>query len=334
MAFELPVSGNGTCVTGAGIEERNAMRLACAWIAVIVCAACGGSGSGGGAATAGAQTSAQATSGAGGIDPSGSGSGGDANATVGSGGVGGGSGQGGSTAAAGGGGGSAMGLADVGTLVVLGDSIGDGGGQGPYYYDLLKTSLEGFYGHAVKYQNKAESGSKTGALVGQIGNLPKTLVGPVAVAITSGGNDMKDSLVQILSGTDGPARMQMGSNIDAALKALVAPNKFGAGVKVHVYYANIYDASDGKGNFKDGGCVIKLNSPGPVDGYFKNWNGEISSRVTGNSQTLADLHDKFFNHGFNHPPNWYASDCTHPNTTGHGKVRDLFFKHITGKASP
>jgi hypothetical protein len=39
--------------------------------------------------------------------------------------------------------------------------------------------------------------AKTGALKGQANGLPSQLPGPVAVAITSGGNDMKASMLQI-----------------------------------------------------------------------------------------------------------------------------------------
>src|SRR5438552_1099667 len=90
------------------------------------------------------------------------------------------------TGGAGGAGGS-PGLATLGTLVVLGDSISDGGGQPPFYYELLKTDLITKYGQ-IAYHNNAQSGSKTDALVGQIKGLPGTLPGPVAVVITSGGN--------------------------------------------------------------------------------------------------------------------------------------------------
>ncbi len=229
--------------------------------------------------------------------------------------------------------GSVGGLSDVGTLVVLGDSIGDGGGQGPYYYKLLKSSLDAKYGGVV-YHNKAQSGSKTSALLGQINSLPKSLPGPVAVAITSGGNDMKDVLPLILLGADALVIGQMGNNISAALSALLQPNRFGPAVAVHVFEATIYDASDGKGNFKSGGCVISMDSPKPVDPFFANWNGEIEARVAAHGQTVTPLHDHFFGHGFNNPPKWFANDCTHPNSTGHDELHRLLYEQITGEQLP
>jgi lysophospholipase L1-like esterase len=221
-------------------------------------------------------------------------------------------------------------MADVGTLVVLGDSIGDGGGQGPFYYQLLPDQLSAHYGKAVAYVNRAQSGSTTAALVGQVAGLDHALSGPVAVVITSGGNDMKDNLYQVLLGIDGPARAQMGANIEAALDALLEPGRFGAGVEVRAFYANIYDASDGQGNFADGGCVVSMNSPSGSDLFFANWNGEIALRVDGAGQDVVDMHGAFYGHGFNHPPSWYAGDCTHPSSVGHAELAALFHQRISG----
>jgi len=248
------------------------------------------------------------------------------------------SGQGGSTSSSstssGAGGAPApAGLADLGTLVVLGDSIGDGGGQGPYYYELLAASLAARYG-AIEVHREADSGSQTSALLGQIGSLPSTLPGPVAVAITSGGNDMKDQLPFVLLGMDDLQVAAMSANIDAALTALLTPDAFGPGVEVHVFEATIYDSSDGQGNFGSGGCVIGMDSPTPVDPFFDKWNGAIADVVAAHDQVLAPMHDTFYGHGFNHPPNWYAGDCTHPNTTGHDELHRMFYELIVGEPAP
>jgi GDSL-like lipase/acylhydrolase family protein len=306
--------------------ERSARGIgACAWLAIIgMILGCGAEpdaadpasshGPGAGGSEGGSNADGGAAVGAGGRGP-------NAGPGAGPGGAGGGVGSGGS---------APQGLADVGTLVVLGDSIGDGGGQPPFYYNLLRTQLETRYGHPIAYFNHAESGSKTGALVGQIGSLPGNMTGPVAVAVTSGGNDMKDAIGQILTGTDAPARTAMGDHVDAALDALLEPDRFGPGVEVHVFEADIYDASDGQGNFGSHGCNISIDSPISTDPAFASWNGEIATRVAGHAQVLAPMHDHFYGHGFNHPPSWYASDCTHPNTTGHAELADLFTTLIAG----
>jgi lysophospholipase L1-like esterase len=288
----------------------------------------GGASSGG---SGGASGGSAGTGGAAGVGTGGGAGGGVGGAAGGGAGTGGvaGSGTGGTGAT-----GGAQGLADVGSLVVLGDSISDGGGQPPFYYDLLKADLQAKFG-AINYKNNAQSGSKTGALEGQVKGLPGVLPGPVAVAITSGGNDMKDQLPAILTGTDGPARAQMGANISKALSLLLAPGRFGAGVDVHVYEANIYDASDGQGNFGSNGCAFGKGLPAvATDGFFASWNGEIQSQVGAKGQLLMDIHGAFGMHGFNHPPSWYASDCTHPNSTGHDKLRRYFYQQITGETLP
>ena len=161
---------------------------------------------GGGCAGESSSGSSSSSSGSGGSSP--------ARGTAGAGALGGGGGSSTSSGTAGMGGAPA-GLSDVNSLVVLGDSISDGGGVPPFYYDLLRQSLEAEYG-PIDYHNAAQSGSETGALVGQVGSLPASLPGPVAVAITSGGNDMKAHIAEIATGTDGPARTALGEHGDPA----------------------------------------------------------------------------------------------------------------------
>ncbi|MCA9650901.1 MAG: SGNH/GDSL hydrolase family protein [Myxococcales bacterium] len=227
-----------------------------------------------------------------------------------------------------------VGLDDVGTLVILGDSIGDGGGQAPYYYTLLRDDLAAHYG-PIEYHNRAQSGSETGALVGQIDGLPDQLPGPVVVVITSGGNDMKDDLFAVVAGLDGALIAQMSANIDAALGDLLAPGRFGAGVEVHVFEGNVYDASDGAGDFGSAGCNFAGGLPAiPSDAMFGRWNDGIRSAVEARGQTAVDMHEYFYGHGYHATPSWYASDCTHPNSLGHDQLRRLVFEHVTGESLP
>ena len=226
------------------------------------------------------------------------------------------------------------GLAEVGALVVLGDSISDGGGQPPYYYNLLRADLEAHYG-PITYANAAQSGSKTGALLGQAKSLPGSLPGPVVAVITSGGNDMKAALPQVILGTDGPVKAEVAANIDAALGELLAPGRFGPGVEVFVFEGNIYDASDGMGNFSEGKCAFGNGLPPiPTDAFFDAWNGVIADAVEARGEAAIDMHGYFYDHGYNNPPNWYASDCTHPSMLGHDQLRRLFYEAITGEALP
>jgi lysophospholipase L1-like esterase len=222
------------------------------------------------------------------------------------------------------------GLATLGSLVVLGDSIGDGGGQSPFYYNLLRDALTDHYG-PLDYRRKAQSGSKTGALAGQIDDLPSTLPGPVAVVITSGGNDMKAALPLILAGSDDAARATMQANLEGAYLELTSPGRFGDGVEVHVFQATIYDASDGVGDFGEHDCAFAGNLPTiPSAGFFAEWNGTIEAAVGAHGQTVADVHGLFSGHGYSGNPNWFASDCTHPNTLGHAALAEHFESLIVG----
>lgn len=224
-----------------------------------------------------------------------------------------------------------QGLASLGALVILGDSMSDGGGQAPFYYDLLRQDLATLYGN-VQYAHAAQSGSQTSALAKQIDSLPKSLPGPVAVCITSGGNDMKAALPLVLTGTDGAVRAQMGANIQTALSKLLAPGRFGPNVAVHVFEANIYDASDGKGDYGSHGCAFGKGVPAtPTDGFFKAWNGEIAAQISAKGQALDDIHAAFYGHGYSGNPSWYWTDCTHPNALGHDQLRRQFYALITGK---
>ena len=226
------------------------------------------------------------------------------------------------------------GLDHVGTLVVLGDSISDGGGQAPYYYDLLRADLAAHYGQ-IEYVNRAQSGSMTGALDSQIDGLPNSLPGPVAVVITSGGNDMKDDIVPVVTGFDGPLIAQMSANIDVALGMLLQPGRFGPGVEVYVFEGNIYDASDGVGDFGANDCNFGSGLPAiPTDAIFMRWNDGIRDAVLARGQVAVDMHAYFYGHGYHANPNWYASDCTHPSATGHDELHRLFYEQITGESLP
>lgn len=292
----------------------------------------GAGGSEGGATTGGATTGGAST---GGSSTSSSSSGG-AGATGGTGGATGGAGGAtGGTGGATGGAGGATGLADVGTLVVLGDSISDGGGQSPFYYNLLKADLQAKYG-AIEYHHQAQSGSQTDALVAQINGLPNSLPGPVAVVITSGGNDMKAAILQILAGLDQNKRDEMKANVQAALDLLLTPGQFGPGVDVHVFEGNIYDSSDGSGKFSMYGCKAPLSffPAQPTDTYFANWNAVIAGEVSAHGQVLVDMHAHFYGHGFQSSPDWYVDDCIHPSAIGHDELRRFFYEKITGETLP
>lgn len=228
----------------------------------------------------------------------------------------------------------------VASLVVLGDSISDGGGGGPRYYRLLERNDDALYPEwagrdlrtrnpDLRVQRRAQSGSTTAALLRQVNGIDADLPGPVAVVVTSGGNDIKEQMLAALSGLDGLAVEGARLNLGLALDAI--PLRL-AGRELRVYLANIYDPSDGQGNFgahcrfaRDFGVLAV-----PTDPIFARWNDAHASETRRTGQVLVDLHAAFYGHGFNAADRWYEGDCTHPNRVGHHRLRALFWAAITG----
>jgi lysophospholipase L1-like esterase len=239
-------------------------------------------------------------------------------------------------------------LTAVGTLVVLGDSISQGGGQPPFYYNLLLSNddttypewtgkdLRTKYGANVMMVNNAVAGAVSSDLPTQVTALPASLPGPVAVVLTIGGNDMQTNIAAILQGVDQGLRTQFQMNLASALGQLTMPGRFGTGVDVHVYEADIYDPSDGSGNFQTCPYPLSLVPPQPSDPFFGEWNAVVDGEVPMHpSSVVAPLHATFHTHGVNSgAANWFYTDCIHPNATGHDAIRGMFWTQITGEVGP
>lgn len=310
----------------------------------LVIAACGGSAS---------STSDQGNGGGGGSTDGGHGPGVEGGVAESGSGSGSGSSSGGGTdggGTKGEGGSPTMGpLADMKTLVVLGDSISMGGGMAPFYYDLLAANddtmypgwkgmdLKTKYGAGLMVVNNAKAGAVSADLPGQVTGLPASLPGPVAVVLTIGGNDMQSNIAAILQGVDQGVRDQFRANIASALGQLTMPGRFGTGVDVHVYEADIYDPTDGGGNFSTCPYPLNLVPTQPSDPFFGEWNAVVTSEVPkhGMSQ-VAPLHTTFHMHGVNSgaSTNWFYTDCIHPNAKGHDAIRGMFWTQITGEVGP
>lgn len=210
------------------------------------------------------------------------------------------------------------GLTSVGSLVVIGDSIGTACDFGiGCYGERLRDSLQAHYG-SIQYLRTNVGGTTTGQLLPQIASLPSTLPAPVVVAVTAIGDDL------LLHRVD---PIQTPANINADLDALLAPNRFGSGVDVHVFWANIYDPTDGTGV---GGCI----PPYPTPLEFTQADAIVANTVLARGQRLVDLYDPFAGHGFNASPSWIGDCIGHPNATGTEQLRRLFYRAITGETLP
>ncbi|MBX3208292.1 MAG: SGNH/GDSL hydrolase family protein [Labilithrix sp.] len=220
------------------------------------------------------------------------------------------------------------------SYVILGDSISDRGGSGPYFYDLVGDDLKAKLGDVEVVKN-SKSGAVSAGLPGQVSGLPKELPGPVAVSVTIGGNDMQTVAYEILNGSDAPARAKFAENLTKAYDELTQEGRFGAGVKVTVFHATIYDPSDGEGNYAEAGCpgYLRLLPKQPTKTFWDNWNKAGADAIAkyGDAIVTVDIRTKFQGNGIGKlkaGTSWYAPDCIHPNTTGHEELRKLFFASI------
>lgn len=247
-------------------------------------------------------------------------------------------------------------MTSIGTYIVLGDSISDRGGAGPFFYDLLYENDDATYptwkGHdlatrfpGIQYVHAAVAGSITGAygdaltagaplLSDQIKGLGSSYPGNVLVTITIGGNDLNDHAGDAVTGLDAPDKQKFAANLKADLDALTAPGRLGSG-KVFIVEANIYDASDGQGDWKTGGPRCPpYNVAGSQDTMvFSAWNQIVASAIAAypGVDTPLDLHTLFAGHGFNSTDDWYYSDCIHPNQKGHQELRREAWRLVTGE---
>jgi lysophospholipase L1-like esterase len=234
--------------------------------------------------------------------------------------------------------------ATFGGYVILGDSISDRGGEGPFFYDLLVKNnntkyppqkdkdLNTAFGPDVRVVKAAVSGSVSADLPAQVSSLPTDMEGIVFVTITIGGNDMQANVIDLINNADQPARVAFAKNLRTALTELTSEGRLGPRTKIKVFQANIYDPSDGRGDYKSQGCpgIFKLlPSDTPSAAFFVNWNKVVADTAKEFPQvTVLDMHKRFENRGIAYLKSggsWYAPDCIHPNAKGHDQIRQMFW---------
>jgi lysophospholipase L1-like esterase len=275
---------------------------------------------------------------------------------MGGGGGSGGGGGGGSGGGGGGGGGNTGGngivppTATIGTFIVLGDSISDGGGEAPFYYEQLKTDFTAKW-PGLMYVHAAQGGAITDSysdnmpafaplLKTQVTNLGHTYPGDVLIAITIGGNDLNAHAAKAIGGTDGTVRAEFGTHLDAILGELTTAGRLGTG-KVYIMLSNIYDFTDGMGDFAKVQCGPQANVSAMRDQeVFNGWNGVAAASLQKVGGALYDMHGDFMGHGYNNMTAgdvWYlknGADCIHPNAKGHDSIRRAMYKIATGASLP
>ena len=298
--------------------------------------------------------SSSSMTGTGGNGAGSGGTGGGGSGGTGGGGAGGGGSGGTGGTGGGGGGGTGVGLVppggSLGTYIVLGDSISDGGGAAPFFYDQLHMDLAKKW-PSLMYVHAAQAGAVTDnysdgvpanapLLKTQIAGLGNSYPGDVLVTITIGGNDLNDHAIKAIGGTDDTIRMEFGTHLDAELGELATPKRLGSG-KVYIVLANIYDFTDGMGDFATVKCGPGANVSAMRDmTVFSAWNGVAAASLAKVAGTLYDMHADFMGHGYNNMTAddvWYyrnGSDCIHPDTKGHDAIRRSIYNIVTGEQLP
>jgi lysophospholipase L1-like esterase len=253
------------------------------------------------------------------------------------------------------------------TLVVVGDSISDTGGNGgdqqPFYRTLLVQNDDTLYpawkgldlhtcwgldpnanvvkvsvGGAIATENPSSGAS---ILLDQVKSLPASLPGPVLVVGTIGGNDVLAGFVDYLTGNQQAQQSDLNAFLkgwDDAMDELTRANRFGQGVRVDVLMTNIYDPSGGTGDFTY--TPESKACPGEFALWPQNksttpalqpWNDALVQEAAKYPNVyLMDLHGEFLTHQVDtpDPQNWFHDDCIHPNSIGQEKIRELFWGGI------
>ena len=250
------------------------------------------------------------------------------------------------------------------TLVIVGDSISDVGGNGPgqtpFYRTLLVQNDDAKYPdwkgidlktcwgldattQVVKVSKGgaiATQGKKLGqsVLLDQVKSIPTTLAGPVLVVGTIGGNDATAGLVHVVANMPDAEQQDIAdfaTGFGDAMTELTKPDRFGPGVKADVLITNIYDPTGGNGDFtyaplsqSCGGMFAMWPDKQPTDGAVKMWNDAMTAQAAKfPSVHLLDMHAFFLGHQVDtpDPTNWFHDDCIHPNAVGQEAIRELFW---------
>lgn len=236
-----------------------------------------------------------------------------------------------------------------GTYIELGDSISDmtqvAGNQPPFFYNLLfqndDTTYPAWAGMDLKtkfgvqqHVHASKAGSTGQDMKAQVTGLSATLPTPILVTVTIGGNDITGAAIDIIQMKDQPDRDKLRAQIAGYLADL--KTKFGP--DVYVMQADIYDPSDGKGDFAKAGCggTLALLPMMPTDTFFMNWNQVVDEEVPKlDHGVVSPLHEVFKGHGISAGADrWFLGDCIHPTKAGHQALRRMFWKTLTGQDGP
>lgn len=253
-----------------------------------------------------------------------------------------------------------FGAVDPKRVMYLGDSITAGYGvsaRGAYpnlllsnatnlWPDFEDVDLDSIYpGSTVEKVDVSVPGAKTDDLVArQLPDLARQLgpqvSGESIAVITIGGNDLSNSIIAIAANPDQADVVidNIVDNLNQMMDFFQDSERFPDGVSV--YYANVYEPTDGLGQADE--CFAGVDLEELMED-FERANQEMRRVGEERGASVIDLRGHFLGHGYNRSDTdnagydeadhelWFQNDCIHPNSVGHHELRRLFAAAIAGE---
>jgi lysophospholipase L1-like esterase len=229
-------------------------------------------------------------------------------------------------------------IEDVARVVFLGDSMTDG----TLWPELLSEDLRMRFGDGTTFYNYAQAGAVIEDLRDeQLPRIDTASEETTLVLFTIGGNDA----LEVKGSSRETSLAHMESKmvmLDEVLAWLADPAHFPGGV--FVIFTNIYDPTDGEGDFSN--CGLFGGEDWPVVGeLMPDINEAYEALANAWGFDMLDIFHLFAGHGFNHEdstnpfycngcapdcpcPLWFDLTCIHPNSLGHEALADAFFTVI------
>ncbi len=230
-------------------------------------------------------------------------------------------------------------ITGVERVIFLGDSITASPYLTPPWSDRIRDDLQGVFGASIEIHNYAVGGARTEhVLEDQIPNIDTTSTKKTLVMFTIGGNDA----LQVI-GSDIPtslAHMETKMvNLRGIMDFMSDPGNFPGGV--YVVFSNIYDPTDGEGDFTHCGIGALYEDWPNVDELATTVNEWYLDLAMEFGFDVLNAHALFLGHGWNNNDTaspyycfacdpecpcdrWLDLTCIHPNADGHEALAGYF----------
>jgi hypothetical protein len=235
-------------------------------------------------------------------------------------------------------------ITDVTRVIFLGDSIT----ATPYFpapwSDRIRDDLTALWGSDLEFQNYAQWGARTEDMIdAQITRIDTSSTKKTLVLFTIGGNDALQVIGSDLTATLDHMTNKY-ANLETIMDFLYEPTNFPGGI--YVVFSDIYDPTDGEGDFTHCGFGAGLEDWPISDELAGIWTGWVLDMSVEYGADLLRLHHLFAGHGYNNTdtsnpyycnmcepdcpcPRWYDITCIHPNGDGHDALAGFFYDIIT-----